>query len=113
MEETNSKKPKTSPAIKVLGVAVAALGLAVAIQWVQISKLSSKSPAVADSVVVVDFMQMALLNKPGTSEEEIEKSLVQVRNNIRDLGEAGFIVLDSTAVLSAPSDAYLHELVGE
>lgn len=109
--EDNEIKTRTKQPASLMTAAVVALALSAAAQWYQVVKISTQKPSVADSVVVVDFLQMAMLHEPGASEAQIEQAMVTVRDTIRDLGNAGFIVIDSQAVISAPRDAYLHELL--
>lgn len=111
MENISRNERPSTAAVKALGVAFAVLASVVAAQWYQISKLESRKASAADSVVVVDYMQLAMRDDPGMSDSEAEQKLIRLRNMVDGLAEAGFIVLDSKAVLKAPKDAYLHELM--
>ncbi|MBS9424207.1 hypothetical protein [Photorhabdus caribbeanensis] len=74
-------------------------------QMVSIQNRLNQSPP----VVVVDFAKVALSYPAGASQEEIEKLMVKTNNAILKLKEAGYLVLDASAVIGAPSDVYLPE----
>lgn len=69
---------------------------------------SSESGAMRD-VVIVDFGRIASNYPEGASEEEISRLMVEFNTVLQQLSDAGFIVLDAAAVVSAPRDAYLPD----
>jgi len=60
-------------------------------------------------VIVVDFARMATALK-GRSADVIEGEMARVRGRMMELGDAGYVVLDGQAVLSAPDDLFLTPL---
>lgn len=111
MEDINHSNTKPSSGTKALWMAVAGLALVTAFQWHQINTLGKQNPSVTDSVVIVDFFQMSMMNDPAATDAEIDLAMVKVRENIQALTDAGFVVLDAKAVIGAPSDAYLHQIL--
>lgn len=62
-------------------------------------------------VVVVDFAKVASSYPSGASQEEIERLMVKTNNAILKLKDAGYLVLDASTIVAAPSDVYLPEEV--
>jgi len=60
-------------------------------------------------IVIVDFAKMASHYPDGASQKKIDEMMVKTNNAIIKLKKAGYLVLDSGAVVSAPSDIYLPE----
>jgi hypothetical protein len=60
-------------------------------------------------VVVVDFAQMAMGYPEGANPEELEALMMKTNNAVLTLKDAGYLVLDAAAVISAPDDIYLPE----
>lgn len=58
-------------------------------------------------VVVVDFAKVASAYPAGASQAEVEKLMVKTNDAILKLKDAGYLVLDASAVVGAPSDVYL------
>lgn len=66
------------------------------------NKLSLTPPT-----MVVDFAQLAMAYPEGASPEDVDALMVQTNNAVMKLKEAGYLVLDSSAVVVAPEDVYL------
>ncbi|CCW32422.1 hypothetical protein ABLA30_19770 [Xenorhabdus nematophila] len=62
-------------------------------------------------VVVVDFAKVVSAYPAGASPEEVEKLMVKTNKAILKLKNSGYLVLDASAVVGAPSDVYLPEEV--
>lgn len=108
MEEV--KKPaRGSSLLNITATAALALAVSTGLLWKKVNTLESEVQA-SPAVVVVDFMQIAQKYPVGAPEAEIERQMMQVGHAIKRLGEAGYIVLDSSNVLSAPDSALLHDL---
>jgi hypothetical protein len=60
-------------------------------------------------IVVVDFAKMAMQYPEGASPEEVESLMMKTNEAVIKLREAGYLVLDAGAVVSAPEDVYLPE----
>jgi len=60
-------------------------------------------------VVVVDFTEIAMNYPEGATVEELEKLMMQTNEAVVKLQSAGYLVLDSSAVLAAPLELYLPE----
>lgn len=109
MEEQNSTESKPNKTvITVLAAGILILGLSTGFLWNKVNELAqlqSQSP-----IVIVDFMQVTSSYPANASEPELEELMAKVSKAIKDLGEAGYIVLDSASVLSAPDEAILHDL---
>lgn len=60
-------------------------------------------------VVVVDFAKMAMQYPEGATQEEVEKLMVKTNDAVVRLREAGYMVLDASAVVAAPEDVYFPE----
>lgn len=58
-------------------------------------------------VVIVDFVKVASEYPEGASQEEVEKLMLKTNNAIVKLKEAGYLVIDGSAIVSAPNDVYL------
>lgn len=61
----------------------------------------------ASPMVIVDLARLASTYPQGASTEELERLMVEANDKLTRLGEAGYIVLDSSAVLRAPSNLFL------
>ena len=62
-------------------------------------------------VVVVDFAKVASAYPAGASQAEVERLMVKTNDAILKLKDAGYLVLDASAVVGAPSDVYLPDEV--
>lgn len=61
-------------------------------------------------VVVVDFAKIAVESYPkGAATSEIESLLVKTNNAVTKLKNAGYIVIDSEAVVAAPKAVYFPD----
>lgn len=71
-----------------------------------------KNPPAEDNskIIVVDFAKVIQSYPDGASAEEVEVLMVRTNESILRLRDAGFIVLDSSAVLAAPDYIYLPAL---
>ncbi len=58
-------------------------------------------------VVVVDFAKIVSQYPAGATEDETNALMARTNNAIVKLRDAGYLVLDAQAVLSAPTDVYL------
>ncbi|MCB5162651.1 hypothetical protein [Marinomonas algarum] len=61
------------------------------------------------SIAVVDFAKMAMQYPDGATPEQVEDMMSRTKIAIDKLKDAGYIVLDSGAVVAAPEDSYLPE----
>lgn len=62
-------------------------------------------------VVVVDFAKVASAYPAGASQAEVEELMVKTNDAILKLKNAGYLVLDASAVVGAPNDVYLPDEV--
>lgn len=62
-------------------------------------------------VVVVDFAKIASAYPAGASQNEVEKLMVKTNNAILKLKSTGYLVLDASTIVGAPSDVYLPDEV--
>ena len=60
-------------------------------------------------IVVVDFAKMAMQYPEGASSIELEGLMMKTNEAVIKLREAGYLVIDAGAVVSAPDDVYLPE----
>lgn len=58
-------------------------------------------------VVVVDLALMAMKYPEGATAEEVEELMMKTNRAVLALKSAGYLVLDSSAVIAAPADLYL------
>lgn len=58
-------------------------------------------------VVIVDFPKLALQYPEGATVEEMDQLMIKTNSAILKLQNAGYLVLDSSAIVSAPEDVYL------
>lgn len=62
------------------------------------------------NIIVVDFAKIVSGYPAGASIDEVELLMVRTNESILRLRDAGFLVIDSSAVLAAPEYLYLPEL---
>lgn len=107
--EENTQAQKPASRMIVYGMAAVITGLAVCtgLLWQKVSKLEVAGPP---ALVVVDFMQLAQQYPKDASEQEINRQMALVGDALKKLGDAGYVVLDSKDVVSAPASAYLYDL---
>lgn len=60
-------------------------------------------------LAVVDFAKIAMEYPEGATTEEMEALMVKTNEAVIKLYEAGYMVLDAAAVVSAPDELYLPE----
>lgn len=97
-----------SIAISVIAGVVGGVGASgVVADWRQLSidEHFQKSPP----VVVVDFAKISMQYPEAASSEEVEKLMTKTNNAVVRLRDAGYMVLDASAVVAAPDDVYFPE----
>ena len=58
-------------------------------------------------LVIVDLTQLASTYPQGATTEEVERMMIQANDSLARLSKAGYVVLDSSAVLTAPNNLFL------
>ncbi len=78
-----------------------------------ISKLVALQTRIHQSppIAVIDIVKVVASYPIDAKPEEVEKRIAHTQQSILRLKEAGYLVLDASAVLSAPADIYLNSEV--
>ena len=88
---------------------VAVVGLATATWWLA-DKLETVEARLAQTppVVVIDFV--SLVDSYGNpTAEELDKRMIETRDAVAALRDAGYLVLDAANVVAAPEDLFITE----
>lgn len=64
--------------------------------------------ALTTPVFVLDRAAVIKSLPPSASEAEIHRTVAALREQASRLGDAGYLVIDATAVLAAPEDLYVR-----
>ncbi|WP_026608649.1 hypothetical protein [Methylocaldum szegediense] len=64
--------------------------------------------ALTTPVFVLDRAAVIKALPPSASETDIHRTVATLREKAERLGEAGYVVIDGTAVLAAPKDLYVQ-----
>lgn len=89
---------------------VVVFALAASTAFLMYSHFTKPSVDEHSNIIVVDFTKIVSAYPVGASIEEVEKLMVRTNESILRLKEAGYLVIDSSAVLAAPDYLFLPEL---
>ncbi|CAM5561407.1 hypothetical protein [Eoetvoesiella caeni] len=111
MQDTQTKKMDVPAVIwgALFGAAISMAGTYFLIQKQSLAMAEHMRQTPA--IVIVDFAKIVASYPDGATPEETAELMVKTNNSIVKLRDAGFLVLDSQAVLSGPKELYLPENV--
>ena len=58
-------------------------------------------------IAIIDFVAIQKSYPSDAGEEELERLMVRTNNNLFKLKEAGYLIIDASAVISAPDGLYV------